>query len=183
MEINLTDEQIYKTLDLVCQRYCQIDMDETGDLSFDRERELMLLSKLSLIEFCGWVEITVDEILKNYLARSLISSPVSNQCEEEIDNVYGCSNENVQRLFRRILGGWGYSRLLARNAEFQMILSHVEAIAGKEVLSKKRKRDIAAHTPMDPLTQTYFSAPSLVLDKLRKVHPLLLRLRTDVLNF
>lgn len=181
MCINVVDEQLYKTLDLMEKRYNEIDSDPAS--SHDADLELKLLSKLALIEFCGWVEMTIDEILNNYLAMSIISRPVVKQCTEEIDKVYGCSWENVQSLFRRILGGWGYSRLLSRNAEFRVIWSHVEAIAGTETSSRKRKRDIAAHTAMDPRVQTYFSAPSLVLDKLLKVHPLLLRLRSDVLNY
>ena len=183
MEPILTDEQVYKTLVLTDDRFKVIDNNNAA--STDSALELAMLSKIAVIEFCGWMEVSFDEILENYVLNANLNPSIVKECKDEIKNVYGCDPErNVKPLLRRILGVKRYNGYILSTSDLLQICASIERIGGVSAADPAagKMRNVAAHTNIKSPTQTYFSAPSLVLAELKKVHPLLWRLRTTIVN-
>lgn len=182
---NAVDEQLYKTLDLMEKRYNEIDSEPAS--SGDADLELKLLSKLALIEFCGWVEDSIDAILNAYLDGKRLQEKVKLQCKAEVKSVHGCSQDEVTQLFRRILGGQQFSLYVSKCTELMSVCGQVDSIGNAIPPGLKgndgRKRNLAAHTALDPVTQVYFDAPSKVKKTFLSVHPMMLKVQCDIQNY
>jgi len=189
MKVNLADEQIYKTLYLANARYVLIENDHGQ--STDYKLELNMLSKFSVLEFCGWIEVSIDAILKAYLKSKVKNKAIFDVANIDIDRVYGCDpNKHIRPLVRQILGVKSYARYIKRFPDLDQIWASVDLIGGKPSSSclapgdkPLPKRNVAAHTYLMPTTQTYFNAPSKVIHELKLVHPLLWNLRKSIIKY
>lgn len=189
MKKNLADEQIYKTLYLADARYSLIDTDHSQ--STDYKLELSMLSKFSVMEFCGWIEVSMDSILKTYLKIKVKDKAVFDGANYDVDRVHGCDpNKHIRPMMRQILGAKSFARYVKKSgADLDQICASVDLIGGKPSSScmaagvkPQPKRNVAAHTCLMPSAQAYFNAPSRVMHELKLVHPLLWNLRNDLLR-
>ena len=191
MKMKLADEQIYKTLYLADARYSLIDSDHGQSTNY--KLELSMLSKFSVMEFCGWIEVSMDSILKAYLKLKVKNNKaLLDEANDDIDRVYGCDpRTHIRPMVRKILGVKSFARYVKKFADLDQICASVELIGGKPSPSclatgvksqPKSKRNVAAHTCLMPSTQAYFNAPSKVMHELRVVHPLLWKFRESILR-
>lgn len=121
-----------------------------------------LLSKLAMLEFCGWIEVSIDEILREYLKKKTLDQSILNTTNEKIHSNWGFHfSSNIQPLFCYVIGV----------VNWQKVLSDLDAINKKEILISTlnnftKKRGIAAHTNIQ-VTHSY-DAPSSVQKKFQK---------------
>lgn len=189
MKMKLADEQIYKTLYLADARYSLIESDHGQSTNY--KLELSMLSKFSVMEFCGWIEVSMDAILKAYLKLKVKDKTVFDGANYDIDRVHGCDpNKHIRPMVRQVLGAKSYAQYVKKFADLDRICASVDLIGGKPSLSclmpgdkPQPKRNVAAHTCLMPSTQAYFNAPSKVMHELKLVHPLLWNLRKSILKF
>ena len=188
--MNLADEQIYKTLYLADARYSLIDSDHRQSTNY--KLELSMLSKFSVIEFCGWIEVSMDSILKAYLKLKVKNNKaVLDEANYDVDRVYGCDpQKHIRPMVRQVLGAKSFAQYVKKFSDLDRICASVDLIGGKPSSSclavgakPQLKRNVAAHTCLMPSTQAYFNAPSKVMHELKLVHPLLWNFRKSILRF
>lgn len=129
-----------------------------------------LCSKLAIIEVSGWIEITIDRMLKNYLNMTLTDIALRSTVEKDvIDRVYGFHYRNeVRPLFEKIIGAARFAKIvgnLKRRNSDQAFFSLLGEIA--------RMRDSAAHTYWHEGITQHYDSPSVVRQKFEQLLPIL----------
>jgi len=126
-------------------------------------------SKLALIEICGWLEISMDEIIKTYSTNKLIAQSYKDEVEQKvIDKTYGCDyKDHFRPMLIRLVGLKGVETLeseLKTQAVFQILVSQLGSLW--------TLRCQVAHTSIAGVTMTY-QAPSAMKRYLDSLHPIL----------
>ena len=139
--------------------------------------EQILYSKLAIIELCGWIEESLDQVMKDYIVRT-INTVNQKYVEKKIISLnYGFKyKENLKYMFGQILG--------IKNLEtFEYLLD--DPIGRIIILESKlkdysKKRNDAAHnsTPVGT-TLTYF-APSTVLGDFHMIKSIFVDIETII---
>lgn len=116
----------------------------------------ILISKFALLEFCGWIEVTMDDILLEYLLANVSNVDIQESAKKRIENNWGFHfQSNIEPLFCYIIGV----------VNWQKVVNSLDQINKKEVLVSTlnnftKKRGTAAHTNTQ-VTQSY-DAPSTI---------------------
>jgi len=137
-----------------------------------------LYSKIALLELCGWLEVTLDEIVKDYALDTTIPKLTKPKNVEYLE-------ENIIRK----TSGFKYDR------NFRPMLIHTIGIIGVEKLEEKcdvdlqklksvlgtieRERDVAAHTSIAGVASTYDS-PSVIKNKLDQLYLILEKIEKEL---
>ena len=79
----------YKNIENTLKQLDSMYLKYTGDPSF-----LIILSKTALIEFCGWVEQSIDQILNEYVQSHMKEQNMINYTNSQIKKNYGFKYEN-----------------------------------------------------------------------------------------
>ena len=126
----------------------------------------ILYSKLAVIEFCGWIEVSIDTLAKDYLNNSILDHTLIGKVESFIDGHYGFNyDRNVLPIICSAIGTSNWENIIdicpvSDFANFLTVLGNY-----------KRMRDSAAHTNVIiGITMTYYS-PSVVLNDYYKIKP------------
>jgi len=135
-------------------------------------RMAVYYSKLAVIEYCGWIEESMDEIV-NYLALGgLKTQSFRDILAYKIRHTYGF---DYKKHFRpMIVDVVGLRRCeyiqdrLHRNGDLDILTSELETYVGH--------RNNAAHTHIHSTLPTYPS-PSVTMNSLNRVFPILRRIR------
>ena len=137
----------------------------------DGSLEAALYSKFALLEFCGWIEETIDAILLGYIDRTIPNSTIRDTIRKDIVcRVYGFKySEEFRPLMERIIG--------TRN--FQHIVSQLSKRRCRDEMLKTMFADLtvarnrAAHTHWNPGVTQQFDAPSKIIDSYKQLKPIL----------
>jgi len=135
--------------------------------------DVILYSKLAVIEYCGWIEMSQDLIVYRFLKNKLVHAD-NKVLDIKINKNYGFDYDNN---FRPLLT---FAIGLEAVASFEQ---HLNAggklqILKSELSKYKQSRDSAAHTMAAATTQIYQS-PSIIIASLNSLFPIL----TDVYNY
>ncbi len=137
-----------------------------------RDTEIpVLYAKMAILEYCGWLELTFDEIARNCVRRKLRTVSSRQLLEEKISKTHGFTYENNVRPL--LVYGLGTIKLLQverkldATGDLQALKSHLGSI-------NKRRRE-AAHTFTSGRTSR-FDAPSATISNLKRVEPTLQKL-------
>lgn len=126
----------------------------------------ILYSKLAVIEFCGWIEVSIDTLAKDYLNNSILDQSLKAKVESFIKGHYGFNYErNVLPIICSAIGASNWENIIDRcpSSDFANFLT----ILG----NYKNMRDSAAHTNVViGVTMTYH-APSVVLNDYNRIKP------------
>lgn len=125
----------------------------------------ILYSKLAVIEFCGWIEVSIDTLAKDYLNNTILDHSLKSKVESFIDGHYGFNYEhNVLPIICSAIGASNWENIIDKCpvGDFSNFLN----VLG----NYKRMRNTAAHTNVAIGTRTYF-APSLVLNDYNRIKP------------
>ena len=123
----------------------------------------ILLSKTALIEFSGWIEQSMDQILYEYLD--------SHICETRIDKNYGFKyEENILKILSLTIGAYHLENLLDK-----IDVSILQAILDKYAINRNK----AAHTHTAGTTLTY-DAPSVVLNDFRHIKTIIATMENEI---
>lgn len=131
----------------------------------------ILLSKTALIEFSGWIEQSIDQILHEYLDSHVYEVNIIKYIKDQIKKNYGFKYEsNVLKILSITIGAYNLENVLDKiNVTlFQTLLDEY---------SKKRNK--AAHTHIVGTTITY-NAPSVILSDFRQIRPLIFTIEHEI---
>lgn len=133
-------------------------------------------SKLALLELCGWLELTQDEIIKNYSETKLTEQINKDEIQElVIGKTYGCDYKNHFRPMLIKLIGFRQTEILEANLKAAGFLQ----ILRDQLSSLWALRRRAAHTSFAGVTLT-FQAPSSMKTYLNSLHPILTFVETEL---
>lgn len=133
-------------------------------------------SKLALLELCGWLEQTIDDII-NECAKSKLSVESSKTFFEKniINPTYGFHYEKHFRpMLMNLIGLIALEKIESKLVESGE-LSILTSLLG--VLIKKRNE--AAHTSVTGITPI-FDAPSVIRHYLNRLHPILSKIESKL---
>ena len=144
-----------------------LDTDYQTSMAAPDPEKPIIISKMALLEFCGWIEESVDLVLKDYIARKISDPEISTGVTKLIDQNYGFRyKENLFRLFLITLGASNWERIVGSLTD-----SDVSTLKGI-CTTYSRKRNDAAHTyVLTGVTATY-NAPSLIIADYNKMKPI-----------
>ena len=128
-------------------------------------RDPLYYSKLSLIELCGWIEITMDSIIEECANKHIkVSCNLDYVRQTIIGTTYGFNYESHFRsMLIRVVG-------LAKVEQLELMLDPSKFHLLKSSLGTLyQERNRAAHTHISSATQT-LSAPSMILVHFQRVY-------------
>ncbi|WP_445454237.1 hypothetical protein [Flavobacterium sp. 25HG05S-40] len=133
-------------------------------------------SKLALLELCGWLEHTQDEIIKSYSDFKLTETRNKDEIRDfVIGKTYGCDYMDHFRPMIIKLIGYKQTEFLENKlksaGQFQILRDQLSS------LWALRRR--AAHTSMVGVTITY-QAPSSMRTYLNSLYPILTAVETEL---
>ena len=131
----------------------------------------ILLSKTALIEFSGWIEQSMDQLLYEYLDSHIYEINIINYTKNQIKKNYGFKYEgNVLKILSVTIGAYNLENVLDKiNVNlFQALLDQYS-----------RKRNMAAHTHIVGTTTTY-DTPSVILNDFRRIKPLIITIEHEI---
>ncbi len=120
------------------------------------QKKLIYFSKLAILELCGWIEETLDDIIIKHSNRNLKLSENKIYCKDKIVNPnYGFQyNTNIRPMLIKLIGLIQVEKLekeLEKTAQITLLKVNLGNL--------KRSRNEAAHTHLKGVTRTY-NAPS-----------------------
>jgi hypothetical protein len=123
-------------------------------------KQSLFLSKLAVLELCGWIEESMDDIVHRFSMRGLRDSSNRNYVEEFIiKRTYGFEYDRHFRAMLISVIGLIYVEKLERKVnktKFQNLKGTLESL--------KTYRDVEAHTHIKGVTKR-FDAPSAIISK------------------
>ena len=133
-------------------------------------------SKFALTELCGWLEFSIDEIVKDYSVAKLNEHENQKYFKDNsIDKTYGFDYKiHLRPMLIHLIGLKGIEELevnLKAQGDFQILTSKLSTLWGI------RRR--AAHTTIVGVTPTYQS-PSTIKNHLITLYPLLTTLEVEL---
>ena len=135
-----------------------------------------LLSKVAMLEFCGWIEVAMDEVLFEYLNRINLEQKLLEAVKKRIDENWGFHfSSNIQPLFCYILGV----------VNWQTVLSDLDNINKREVLIStlnnfSKRRGVAAHTNIQ-VTQSY-DAPCTIKNNFCNIKDAIKQMQSTIIS-
>ncbi|WP_278575084.1 hypothetical protein [Alloprevotella tannerae] len=156
----------YKNIENTLKQLDSMYLKYTGDPSF-----LIILSKTALIEFCGWVEQSIDQILNEYVQSHMKEQNMINYTNSQIKKNYGFKYENnILKILCITIGAYNLENVLRKinSAQLKALLN---------TYSDKRNR--AAHTHILGTTAKY-DAPSLILNDFHQIKPIISTIENEI---
>ena len=124
-------------------------------------------SKLAVLEFGGWVEETIDGIVRQYISNKGISNKyLKDFIEKRISDTYGFKFDLVSYLFCLTLGAKSWEKLIVELDNMQY-LDQFKCILNDFT----KKRNDAAHKNISQMTT--YEAPSTILNNFKKIKPIM----------
>jgi hypothetical protein len=165
MTVNNTD-----ILQIVNEIKIEYDRNQT------KNHYAILYSKLAIIEFCGWIEQTFDNIIRDYAQRKLIVSDIEKAI---IKNNHGFRyDNNIRKMLMSCIG--------INNLE--NIEDCLEKTSGYLTILKTKLdtftiyRNNAAHTYTPHGTTITYDAPSIILAEIQTITPILQKLEQEIMT-
>ena len=130
-----------------------------------------MFSKLAVIEYCGWLEETFDEIARKGARSKLKTKSFRQGFEKQIKGTTGFVYKDSSR--KLICSAIGIAKLLEvekamkKNGDLERLQSYLS-----EMNSQRRR---AAHTSTRGVTAQYM-APSTVIENFNQTRPILLNM-------
>lgn len=128
-------------------------------------KESLLLSKLAILELCGWIEESMDEVVMRCAARHLKLQGNVNYCQKEfVNKTYGFDyHRNFRFMLIRLLGLINVEKIEGR-------VDQVKSDRMKGALSSlKVQRNTEAHTHLKGTTRR-INAPSVTIGQFQPLY-------------
>lgn len=140
------------------------------------QKKAIYFSKLAIIELCGWIEETVDEIVHRHSNRHLKNIDNRKYCLDKIiKNNYGFQYlQNIRPMLINLIGLIGVEKLeneLEKTAQITLLKNNLGNL--------KFSRNEAAHTHLKGITRTY-NAPSRTIGDFNRIYLVLEKLDTEL---
>lgn len=140
------------------------------------QKKAIYFSKLAVIELCGWIEETVDEIILKHANRKLKNNDNKTYCKEKIIKTnYGFQYlQNIRPMLINLIGLIGVEKLeneLEKTAQITILKNNLGNL--------KVSRNEAAHTHLKGITRNY-NAPSRTIGDFNRIRVVLEKLDTEL---
>ena len=163
-------ESIENTLVLLENEYNNAQNNDTIDPQLP-----ILFSKLAILELCGWIEVSVDKVLYEYVNSNLSKEENKKFIKEKIDGIYGFKfKTNLQPLFCSVLGIKNYETIIDTLSEQE--LSDMQTTLG----NLAKLRDFAAHNNTQVGVTPNYNAPSQTITNYRKLKPAFEKIEKEI---
>lgn len=137
----------------------------------------ILYSKLAVLEFCGWIETNVDDMLFSYIDSHVCTNDCSKKIKAIIKKNHGFSYEN--NLFPMLCSTLGINNL--ENIIDKIPIGDFQNFQSiTDVYSIERNK--AAHTDTPVGTTKRYNAPSRVLSDYKLIIPAIKIIESEVAN-
>ena len=146
----INDEYVCKNLSILDKEYRALEDDYVD------ERKI-LFGKLALLELCGWLEDTMDEIILGLCEQVNLEN--RKPIEKAIKNTYGFSYEHFEKMLVTLIG---YKKLewLEKEWDKQPLCNKLGSL--------KNRRDDFAHTHTKE-TNVKVDAPNILLKEQKEL--------------
>lgn len=161
---------IKNTLDLLEREYNNAQNSNQVDPQMP-----VLYSKLAILELCGWIEVSVDNVLFEYVNNNVVKEENKKIIKKIIDVNYGFKfKTNLQPLFCSVFGIKNYEAIIGALSDQE--LANMQTTLG----NLAKLRDIAAHNNTEiGITPTY-NAPSQTIADFRKIKPAFEKIEKEI---
>ena len=138
----------------------------------------IIISKIAVLELCGWIEESVDQILLDYISQRISDKVCRTYVEDIINKNYGFKyKENLFHLFTVVLGVSNWENIV--DVLTYSRISILEAICNNYT----KLRNVAAHTyRLTGITVTYH-APSQVIADYHRIEPIFKIIETEIKKY
>lgn len=136
--------------------------------------EATYYSKLAIIELCGWIELSMDNIATNFAHRHLTTNDYKNSFRSLISSNYGFDyKRNFRKMLCQTIGMHNME-----NLELPLIATGEIAILEANLDTLKLLRNDAAHNFIG--TTTIYQAPSVTKAQLETIYPILKKIGASI---
>lgn len=163
---------------MIAKSYIESTLKELDKLynQASSQKKAIYFSKLAVIELCGWIEETVDEIILRHANRKLKNNDNKTYCKERIiKNNYGFQYlQNIRPMLISLIGLISVEKLedeLEKNAQITILKNNLGNL--------KLSRNEAAHTHLKGITRNY-NAPSKTIGDFNRISIVLEKLDTEL---
>lgn len=142
------------------------------------QKKAIYFSKLALIELCGWIEESVDDILRTHANRNLKEVINKNNYEKQvIKRTHGFQyDQNIRPMFIQLIG-LIHTEKLERKLERRALIT----LLRNYFSNLKTARNEAAHTHLKGITRTY-NAPSHTINDYTNILSVLKEIDNELRN-
>jgi hypothetical protein len=132
-------------------------------------KDSIYISKLAILEYCGWIEDSLDKIVRRSVSKKIKTLPFKQMLDQRIiGNNYGfLYKENFRPMMLSAIGivkMESLERKIDSDGHLEILISQLESV--------KKNRDSAAHTWVNEVLPQY-QAPSSLRSKIEIIHPIL----------
>lgn len=146
----INSEILIENLNWLEQQYQSCSKNKEKDF----DREVVLYARYAVLEVCGWLEMTVDNMLCN-IYKKKIGIEISNSKKElYIDSVWGLSNNSFEKIFSNIVGYINLKKLQegVMRSDYDFLSSFVSGIF--------ERRNEFAHTYLCDGNEPIYKTPA-----------------------
>jgi hypothetical protein len=149
----IADSYIKRSLKLVCSEYAN---------SRD-QRQLLIHSKVAVIELCGWIETSMDDIFYRMINRNVAQQNQRDELRKKIDSYSGFNfDQYFKKMILDCVGFVGFVKL-------QKSIDPVkDQLFRSELGTLTKIRNELAHTYIKGTT-AQFDAPSVTISRLPRI--------------
>lgn len=163
---------------MISRVYIEGTLDELDRLysKAPSQKKQIIYSKMAILELCGWIELSIDDIAIRAANRTLRNLANRNQVKKEIVRLnYGFDYEkNVRQMLMKIVGLANIER-----AERRLYRCGDLTILKAMLDNLKIIRNSAVHTFLKG-TAVAYDSPSLTMANFRKLYDLVLKLNMEI---
>jgi hypothetical protein len=163
---------------MIAKSYIKSTLKELDRLYNDStsQKKAIYYSKLAVLELCGWIEESLDDILLRHGNRNLIKPENKLFCKDKIiKGNYGFQyNDNIRPMLLKLLGLINLEKTeieLEKTAQITLLKTNLGNL--------KLVRNEAAHTYLKGVTRTY-NAPSRTIADFNRIYNLLKNLDEEL---
>jgi flavin-binding protein dodecin len=138
-----------------------------------------MYSKAAVIEFCGWLEDSFDEIIRNCVNKA--SQPVKDILNKTIKNTHGFNYKIKSRSLLVAIMGEECVEKLESSITTLVILESLTKFGDSDRLLVNQ-RNAAAHKTITYGVTPYFDTPSVMIGYLNDIFPILKEIETKSLR-
>ncbi len=163
---------------MIAKSYIKSSLEELDKLYLNAssQKKAVYFSKMALIELCGWIEETLDDIVIRHANRKLTIVDNKKYCKEKIvfPNYGFHYHKNIRPMFISLLGIIELEKLeikLEKTAQVTLLKSQLGNLI--------KSRNEAAHTHLRGITKTY-NAPSRTIGDFHRISLILEKIDSEL---
>jgi hypothetical protein len=159
---------------MVIKKHILANIKKLDQLYNSAPSEATYFSKLAIIELCGWIELTMDNIVKHFASKNLSTAPYQESFDSMVERNYGFDyKKNFRKMLMQTIGMHNTEKL-----ELKVNSSGNIDVLKSNLTTLKNLRNDAAHTYIG--TTTTYQSPSITKAQLEAIYPILKEISQEI---